>query len=84
MAIYPERPAPFTCAICGRARPIAWRSPQFQDRPPICINCEREFGTGTYGDANPDRRTIQQISAVTEALRIEAYRTQIGESPLYG
>ncbi|KHQ50575.1 hypothetical protein [Mameliella alba] len=54
------------------------------DRPPVCWGCEQEFGTGKYGDLNPDRRTIKQISAITEALRIDAHRKNLGEEPLYG
>lgn len=84
MPIYPTKPKPFHCVICGKARPARWQSPQHQDRPPLCWGCEQEFGTGQYGDANPDRRTIKQISALICALEIDAHRIQIGEGPLYG
>ncbi|AUQ89362.1 hypothetical protein PhaeoP24_00716 [Phaeobacter inhibens] len=50
----------------------------------MCWGCEQEFGTGAYGDTNPDRRTIKQISALICALEIDAHRILIGEGPLYG
>lgn len=84
MAIYPPAPEPFDCAICYRARPLRWPSPHMQDMPPLCWSCEQEWGVGAYGDCNPDRRVIKQISALAEALRVDAYRISIGEGPIYG
>lgn len=84
MAIYPPEPAPYHCAICTRSAPARWQSPQMRDIPPVCWRCEQDFGTGPYGDCNPDRRTIKQISALATALAIDAHRIQIGEGPLYG
>ncbi|EEE36697.1 hypothetical protein RKLH11_530 [Rhodobacteraceae bacterium KLH11] len=85
MTIYPERPEPFTCAICLKhCEQDRWKYAPTYDRPPVCWRCEQDFGTGQYGDLNPDRRTIKQISALAEVLRCDAYRISIGEGPLYG
>ena len=84
MPIYPEKSAPFNCAICHRSQPPRWESPQLTARAPLCWRCEQEYGTGAYGDANPDRRIIKQLSALVCALEIDAHRIQIGEGPIYG
>lgn len=84
MAIYPDKSEPFNCAICHRAQPPRWESPQLTARAPLCWQCEQDFGTGPYGDANPDRRVIKQVSALASALSINAHRIQIGERPPYG
>lgn len=85
MAIFPNRPAPFTCAICNKeAKADRWRYAALYDYPPVCWNCEQEFGTGQYADLNPDRRLIKQISALSHALKIDAHRISIEEGHSYG
>lgn len=84
MAIYPETPEPFECAICHKTCPPRWQSPQMKDMPPLCWLCEQDYGTGPFGDPNPDRRIAKQISALAEALTIEAHRNKLGLDPLYG
>lgn len=79
MAILPERPAPFKCAICEReSSQDRWRYAAMYDRPPICWSCENEWGTGQYADLNPDRRTIKQISALAEILKVDAHCIEKG------
>lgn len=84
MPIYPPTPDPFKCAICRADRPSPWCSPQMKDRPPVCWRCEQDWGTGTYGDCNPDRRTLKQISALANCLAVEAHRGQLGLGALHG
>jgi hypothetical protein len=83
MPILAPKAEPFCCAICQRPRPPEWEIAHFKDRAPLCLRCEQDYETGQYGDANPDRRTIKQISALAEALRIEAYRAQQGRESLH-
>jgi len=85
MSICPDLPEDFTCEICRRFRPKPkWGYSPQSDKPPICWSCEQEFGTGAYADLNPDRRINKQISALAEALKIEAHRNQLGMEALYG
>lgn len=85
MAIYPPQPDPFPCSICGDTTPRSvWRWKDTMTRPPLCWRCEQDWGVGQYGDLNPDRRVIKQISALTEALRVDSYRIERGEAPIYG
>lgn len=78
MPIYPDREQPYRCAICGRDCPRQWESPQMQSRAPLCWMCEQEWGTGAYGDCNPDRRKIKQISALTRCLSVTAHCIDVG------
>ncbi|VDC28262.1 hypothetical protein [Pseudogemmobacter humi] len=86
MAIYPPRPAPFTCAICLQERPPPWQSRDHMDIPPICWSCEQDqtLRTGSYYVRNPDQRLAKQIGALAEMLQIEAYRASQNMGPLYG
>lgn len=93
MTIYPARPPSFTCAICGdfedysadqHARLFRFRNAREYDIPPVCRSCEIHWGKGSggWGDLNRDRRIARQISALADALTVEAHRAQRGEGPL--
>jgi len=84
MAIYPPTPDPFNCAICGKNCPRRWQAPAHHDSPPLCRICEQEWGVGQYGDINPDRRIAKQISALANALAVEAHRSSLGLEAMYG
>lgn len=72
MAVYPNPSEPYCCSICGRESPYRWEDPRVQSRAPLCRHCENDYGVGPYNDANPDRRIIKQISALAEAIRVDA------------
>ncbi|HMO09155.1 MAG TPA: hypothetical protein PKD10_16120 [Paracoccaceae bacterium] len=87
MTIYPARPQPFDCAICGKAVEIgrwsfAWRYPI----RPICLHCADTWGRsiGGLGDRNPDRRHLRLVSALSEALLAEAHRAQHRQEGRHG
>lgn len=74
MPIYPPRPAPFDCAICGKARPLRWQDPSQTDYPPICWVCEQSgYRTGPI-TRNPDQRIAKQIAALAEVITNESYQ----------
>lgn len=78
MAIYPPRPAPFTCAICQKARPLQWQDPTRTDYPPVCITCEQSaWRSGPY-NIKPDIRLGKQIVALAEAIVAEATHQTYG------
>lgn len=72
MPIYPPRPAPFDCAICGETRPRQWASPDQMDQPPLCWSCEQYGWRQGTVTRNPDRRLLKQILALAEAIASEA------------
>lgn len=84
MPIYPPTEEPFECAICSAAAPRKWESPQMKSRAPLCWRCEQDWGTGPYGDCNPDRRVLKQISALAECIKVTAYCMDKGYEGPYG
>ena len=93
MTIFPPRPSSFTCAICTEHQDWStgnhfhrWGEARESAIPPVCRSCEKAWGKaiGGWGDLNRDRRITRQISALAEALQVEAYRISHGEGPFYG
>lgn len=87
MTIHAPIQQPFTCAICLKpwARdPWSW-GPDLPIQP-LCHRCNMDWGraVGGFGDRNRDRRIIRQISALAEAISVEAYRAEHKKGPLYG
>lgn len=84
MPIYPPRPAPFECVICGDRRPQQWVSPEQQDYPPLCWPCEQYGWRQGSLTRNPDRRLIKQITALAEAIihdaNLQNYRQHHGRA----
>ena len=79
MPIYPPRPDPFECAICGRTVELGrWEYAGRYPIKPVCRNCADMWGKGIGGwnDLNRDRRTLRLVSALAEALMAEAWRAQ--------
>ncbi|MBT0779588.1 hypothetical protein [Paracoccus sp. pheM1] len=74
MPIYPPRPDPFECAICGKARPLQWLDPTQTDYPPLCWACEQHGWRLGPITRKPDMRLAKQIAALSEALAEEASR----------
>lgn len=86
MTVFPQRPESFDCAICHRHidmterfRFSAWRYPI----PPLCLNCEEEWGAGPH-NLKRDVRINRQIFALAEAITVEAHRAELGIGALYG
>lgn len=72
MPIYPPRPDPFDCVICGRTKPLRWTSPDQMDFPPVCWSCEQfSYRTGPV-NRKPDVRIAKQIAALAEAITHES------------
>lgn len=85
VAIYPPTAEPFCCAICLKNQPtqrFGW--PEIRSKPPICWPCEQEWGTGPYGELNPDKRAAKQISALSECIKVEAYLSSKNMESMYG
>lgn len=84
MPIFPDRPRPFTCAICGEHREYRWPGPvQCWPVEPVCRWCEQTFGSVVPAPgAFRDRRLLSVFSALAEALHTEAahqhYRRHYG------
>lgn len=82
---------PFTCAICGKACGDdrgqvwpRWTGPSRRDLPPICWNCEQDWGTGPWAtDVMLDHRLKRQVSALANALAAEAASREAGYGGLY-
>lgn len=84
MAYCLGRPAPFTCAICGKHQDTErmgyWQLPI----PPLCRWCESgglwSTGYGTRyryaAESNPDRRILSQLRALSDQLHDEAIRVK--------
>jgi ribosome-binding protein aMBF1 (putative translation factor) len=78
VAIYPDPPAPFDCAICGKEQ-MRGRWDRYDGAemniPPLCRRCEIQWGkaVGGWGDRNRDRRIIRQVSALAEVLLVTAH-----------
>lgn len=72
MAVYPPRPAPFDCVICGNTRPLKWATPEQMDYPPLCWPCEQYGWRQGPLTRNPDRRLAKQILVLAEAIASEA------------
>ena len=60
----------FTCAICQRHVPMRWqRHLNHAPIAPLCQSCERDYVPAkVHTGAFRDRRKIQQIGALSEAL----------------
>lgn len=87
MTIYAPSPPAFRCAICSVEyipTPFGW-SPDLPI-PPLCRWCNNNWGRciGGIGDRNRDRRIMRMISALAEAIQVEACRIERGEGPIYG
>lgn len=74
MPIYPPRPDPFECAICGKARPLQWQDPTQTDYPPVCWACEQYGWRQGPITRQPDMRLAKQIAALASALADDANR----------
>lgn len=72
MPIYPPRPDPFECTICGKQRPLQWQDPTETDYPPICWSCEQHGYRMGPITRNPDMRIAKQIAALAEAIAGES------------
>lgn len=83
MPIYPPRPDPFECAICGKQRPLRWQDPAQTDYPPICWACEQYGWRCGPITRNPDMRIAKQIGALAEVIADEANR-KIYQEARYG
>lgn len=79
MAIYPPRPQPFECVICGAARPVQWTERSRMDYPPLCFPCEQyqPYRQGPI-NINPDRRIAKQIAVLAQEIADEAHRQSHG------
>lgn len=87
--ILPLPPPPFDCAICGapqmRGQWDRYRGPDMPI-PPLCLRCEKNWGkaVGGWGDRNPDRRLIRQVSALAAAIDATAHCMMNGHRGPYG
>lgn len=78
MPIYPPKPAPFSCVICGGDFPRQWGNPARREYPPLCWECEQYGWRQGQMTQNPDQRLIKQVAALSEAI------TQAARRQIYG
>lgn len=71
----PELPPSFVCAICQQEKaPDPWHYRR-EHKPPVCFYCSNSYGHQVRipGMTRGDHRTMQRLSAVTEALSHTAH-----------
>ena len=84
LAIYLGKRDSFICSICKRKQPKSLWFGVHAPRSPLCFGCENLYGTGQYGDTNPDRRIIKQVSALINAIENEARQQKFRKGASYG